>query len=74
MSELDDLVCDCHLAWLPNFIRTAGTLDHPRTDVLVGGSTCSDQNGLSITDPAVNFTADTCRGMHMLPFTGEILL
>ena len=70
MRDLDDLVCDCHLQWLPNFINTTST-DRPRFDLETDGSMCSNQNGLSITDPEVDFSA-MCTGKQKLNCGGGL--
>ena len=59
INNLVDLVCDCHLKWLPRFINATRS----RVDFSINhnGANCSDQGGISITDPSVNFDL-TCRG------------
>ena len=60
MENMAQLVCDCHLEWLPNFISTTRST-RPQFSIDIDGSVCSDQGGLSITSDSVDFSV--CRGM-----------
>lgn len=63
LENMDQLVCDCHLEWLPNFISTTRST-RPQISIEFRGSVCRDQSGLSITSDSVDFS--TCTGMQNL--------
>ena len=62
LENMNQLVCDCHLEWLPNFISTTSST-RPQISIEIRGSVCSDQGGLSITSDSVDFS--TCTGTQI---------
>ncbi len=60
LSGNTQLVCDCHLQWLPAFIASHSS--QPR--VALDGVLCAFPSNTLITD--ANYTATACEGKHAL--------